>query len=138
MLAFVVERLGDETALSSPVFDGAGVQAGAGGELFEADEASCLEPLAAGQQAVLATDVVDHDGVEGWSVPGQDAVPVELLGDAGFGVVVEKPVDFSDRPRAGCGGSRWRSGADGDLEGGGLAGFEANLDGDVLSLRFAG
>ena len=83
---------------------------------------------------MFAAYVVDHDGVEGLVGAGEDAAPVELGGDAGFGVVVEEAVDFSDdlgRGAADLAGV----GADGEVEGGGLAGFEADFGGDVLSSR---
>lgn len=115
-----------DEAFVVPAFEGGGAHAEAGGGVGEVEEASGGEPLFAGSEPVVDADVVDDAGVEGLSGAGEDPGLVELVGDAGFGVVVEEAVDLGDHGRRcapGFGGGQ----ADGDVEAVGLAAAEAKV-----------
>ena len=129
VLAFVVELLGNETAFPAPGLDRAGAQPSAGGELLQAHEPPCLEPLPARFEAVVTADMVHHKRVEGLVGARQDAFAVELGSDTRFGVAIEEVVNFS----------HYRSRGPADVVGGhadryfklrGRAGLEPYLGGD--------
>ena len=69
--------------------------------------------------------------LKGWSVPERTPCRLSSAGDAGLGVVVEEAVDVGDH-FGGCAAYLAGRRTDSEVEGGGLAGFEANPDGDLL------
>ena len=79
-----------------PLFDGVGAYAEAGGGLVQADQAAGSQALLAWRELVLDADVVDDPGVELLAGPGCQTTLVELVGNAGLGVIVEELVDLGD------------------------------------------
>ena len=126
MLTLFVQWLALEPSFVVPLLDGGGAHTEACGRLGEVQEALGLETLLAAGKAVLYPDVVHDPEVKGLLCAGSKAHLVQFFGYSRFGVILEERVDGADDIAAGAprlGGGE----LDRDLQGGSLAGLEADL-----------
>ena len=129
----VVCFVGVEDSGFGPILDGAGVHCEALGEFGCGEQALGAEPVGVAREMVLAADVHDDAGGEGFGLAGAVTGGVERVGGFSVGVGVEEPIKFGEGVGAGLAGLPG-CGWDRHGEAVGLSAAEAHVQVDAVGL----